>query len=108
MNTTYTCRQPSLSVNRRNDIVERDERCNIVGVWYGYYNPKRYTVRLYPNRTHPFFKFVGEPRIKEVSAGLIKCTRPEGSVKAQTKAAPVRSQTARAMRELIGQEKFKF
>ena len=104
MNTTYTCKQPSLSVNHRNDIIERDEQGNIVGVWYGYYNPKRYTVRLYPNRTHPFFKFTGEPRVKSVSAGLVRCDRP--APKAAVK--PVKSQTSRAMRDLIGQEKIKF
>ena len=104
MNTTFTCRQPSLSVNHRNDIIERDEQGNIVGAWYGYYNPKRFTVKLYPNRRHPFFRWNKEPVIKTISAGLVKCQRPAPNVVQRS----IKSQTARVMRDLIGQEKIKF
>ena len=100
----YICKQPSLSVNYRNEIVEMDQNGNIVGAWYGYYNPKRFTVKLYPNRKHPFVKWQRSPEITTISAQLVKCDRNTKN----SNPKPVKSHTTKGIREITGQEKIKF
>lgn len=106
MSTTFHCRETSLVPNFKHDVVERDEHGVIVGAFTGYYNPRSFTVSLYPNFRHPFVRWSGTPRKRCVSARLIICApRPVLEVKA------IKSQTSTAMRglrDLPGQQRFKF
>jgi len=75
MITTYTAMK-RLVPNVKTEIIERDDAGNIVGTWFGFWNFKRKTVTLYPNRTHPFFKFSGVPKPKVVSDLCVRVQRP--------------------------------
>lgn len=52
--TTYSCKETSLRENYPHEIIERDERGNIVGAWTGYYNGNAFIVSLYPSYKNLF------------------------------------------------------
>lgn len=106
MSTTFHCKESTLVPNFKHDVIERDERGVIVGAFTGYYNPRSQTVSLYPNYKHPFVRWAGTPRKRCVNERLVICA-PRGAVPAK----PIKSQTSAAMRglrDLPGQERFKF
>ena len=76
MTTTYTAMR-RLEPNKRVEIIERDERGNIVGTWFGYWSPRRQTVTLYPDKTHPFFKWSGTPAPRIVNDRSVRVKLPE-------------------------------
>lgn len=106
MSTTFHCKESTLVPNFKHDVIERDERGVIVGAFTGYYNPRSFTMSLYPNYKHPFVRWAGTPRKRCVNARLIICAAKPAIQKPNTK-----SQTSKAMRglrDLPGQERFKF
>ena len=107
--STFHCKESTLVPNFKHDVIERDEHGVIIGAFTGYYNPRSFTVSLYPNYRHPFVRWAGTPRKRCVSARFVICAPKTKQEIKQAKA--MRSQTAAAMRELRdlpGQLRFKF
>lgn len=103
---SYHTNDTRLVPNRGHSIVERDELGNIIGAYTGYWNPSRQLVVLYPDYRHPAVK-AGQKLIKrQIYDGLVRCKKADAS---PTKVeGGVKSQTSRAMKDLIGQERIKF
>ncbi len=76
MITTYTAKA-RLEPNKRVAVIERDEHGNIVGTWFGYWNCKRQTVTLYPDKTHPFFKWNKTPAPRIVNDRSVRVELPK-------------------------------
>lgn len=108
---SYHTNDTRLVPNRGHSIVERDEAGNIIGAYTGYWNPSRQLVTLYPDYRHPAVKAGQKLNKRQIYDGLVKCKVENGKMKVKDEAAGnahAKSQTSRAMKDLIGQEKIKF
>lgn len=108
MSTTLIARRP-LEPGKPVEISERDANGNLVGAWKGYWNFRRGTVALYPDYRNRFAHWPGGriPDKRVVSDRMVRSPSPAATT-AASPAKPIKSQTAKAMKELIGQEKIKF
>ena len=107
--TIYKALKP-LKPGKPVDVLEKDENDNLVGAWVGYWNFKRGTVALYPNYHNRFAAWPGgiiPSKRRVVSDRMIKTPIQQVQTRA-TITNPIKSQTDKAMRDLIGQEKIKF
>lgn len=103
---SYHTNDTRLVPNKGHSIVERDEAGNIIGAYTGYWNPSRQLVTLYPDYRHPAVKPGQKLNKRQIYDGLVRCKKADASpVKVKDE---VKSQTSRAMKDLIGQEKIKF
>ena len=108
---SYYCNEPRLIPGKAHSIIERDEAGNIIGTYTGYYNPSRYVVTLYPDYRHLAYKVGWKLGKRQISAGLIRCKIENGKSKVKDEAAGnagIKSQTSRAMKDIIGQIKLNF
>ncbi len=103
----YIARQ-RLEPNKPISIIERDARGGVVGTYTGYWSSKRRSVTLYPDYRHPAYKPGVTLKKHTVFDGYVRVEAPAAEKK---KVPEVRSQTAKAirgLRDLPGQEAFKF
>ena len=106
---SYYCNDSRLIPGKGHSITERDEAGNIIGAYTGYWSPGRRLVTLYPDYKHPAVK----PGVKlqkwKIYDGMVKCRqeKPENSTN-NAKGSAVKSQTSRAMKDIIGQIGMKF
>ncbi len=111
MASTYTAKG-RLNPNKPVDVLERDERGNLVGAWHGYYNPRRGMVALYPDRKNRFAHWPGgivPDKPRKVSDRLVRCEVPRATTVQQAKSCYVESQTRKIKNLPIeGQERMKF
>ena len=101
MKTTLICDRP-LAPNVPLRICERDESGGLVGFWTGYWHPNARLVRLYP-AANPYCVWRVSRKPRNVYDGYVivsKKTRDQPSKKAE-----VKSSTAKAMKDLVGQIK---
>ncbi len=106
---SYHCNDTRLVPNRGHSIVERDEAGNIIGAYTGYWNPSRKLVTLYPDYRHPAVKAGQKLNKRQIYDGLVKCKMQNAECKIKENPKDYsKSQTSRAMKDLIGQEKIKF
>ena len=107
---SYHTRDERLIKGVGQSIVERDEKGNIIGAYTGYWNPTMRVVTLYPDYRHPAVKAGTKLNKRKVYDGMVKCRRSDTS--STTVAAKgeyvAKSQTSRAMRDVVGQMKIKF
>lgn len=74
MKTYFETLQP-LTPGKVCRIIQRDsETGNMVGSWDGYYDPKRFVVRLYPN-ANPFCHWKVSREARKISASLVRLKR---------------------------------
>lgn len=102
---TYVSRDPIVA-NKPLSITERDEQGALVGAWTGYYDYKRFEIRLYPDFKNKFVRWQGRPSKKVIHANRVRYDKPLS----QKQKTP-KSQTSSALRnlkDLPGQTKFKF
>lgn len=104
--STYECRESRLVENYPHSILEYNERGFVIGAYTGYWNAKMRTVTLYPDYRHPALRGSVRLQKRKIYDGYVKCImrNSEGGAKS----APVKSQTSRAMKDIVGQEKMKF
>ena len=104
--STYEANAPRLEEGKAHSILERDERGFVIGAYTGYWNTKTRTVTLYPDYRHPALRGSVRLQKRKIYDGYVKCImrNSEGGAKS----APVKSQTSRAMKDIVGQEKMKF
>lgn len=103
---SYHTRDERLIKGVGQSIVERDEKGNIIGAYTGYWNPTLRVVTLYPDYRHPAVKAGTKLTKRKIYDGLVKCKKADDS-SAKVKDS-VKSQTSRAMKDVIGQVKIKF
>jgi hypothetical protein len=103
---SYHTNDTRLVPNKGHSIVERDEAGNIIGAYTGYWNPSRQLVTLYPDYRHPAVKAGQKLNKRQIYDGLVRCKKADASPAKVKDGA--KSQTSRAMKDLIGQEKIKF
>ena len=106
--STYECRESRLMENYPHSILEYNEHGFVIGAYTGYYNSRCEYVMLYPNYRHPALKGSFKLEKRKVSDRLIRCRKQNLECGIQEKPAVVKSQTSRAMKDIVGQEKMKF
>lgn len=98
-----------LRPNVKTEIIEKNDNGSIIGTWFGYWNFNRQTVMLYPNRTHPFFKWQRVPNPMLISARLVRVELPEQKEKPPAKKeSEYYSAYALKRMQVDGQMKIKF
>lgn len=106
--STYEANAPRLVEGKAHSILERDERGFVIGAYTGYWNAKTRTVTLYPDYKHPALRGSVRLQKRKIYDGYIKCRIRNAECGIQEKPAVVKSQTSRAMKDIVGQEKMKF
>ena len=113
--TTYEALKP-LVPGKPVEIFERNEQGHLVGAWIGYWSFNKGTVALYPNVRNRAVNWPGgrvpsQRCIVSDRAITVRSSALNGAAAAKKtepeKAQSVSSQTGRAMKELVGQEKIK-
>lgn len=106
--STYTTKR-RLQPNVKCEILEHNDAGNLIGTWFGYWNFKRQTVTLYPDRTHPFFTWGRVPSPKVISDREVRVRPPEEAKKpAAKKESEYYSAYAIKRMPVPGQIKMKF
>ena len=107
---SYHTRDERLIKGVGQSIVERDEKGNIIGAYTGYWNPTMRVVTLYPDYRHPAVKAGTKLQKRRIYDGLVKCRRADTSSTAVAVKGEgaTKSQTSRAMRDVMGQIGMKF
>ena len=103
---SYHTNDTRLIPGKGHSITERDKAGNIIGAYTGYWNPSRQLVTLYPDYRHPAVKAGQKLNKRQIYDGLVRCKKADTSP-AKVKDS-VKSQTSRAMKDVIGQERIKF
>lgn len=106
---SYHTRDERLIKGVGQSIVERDEKGNIIGAYTGYWNPSKQLITLYPDYRHPAVKAGTKLNKRKIYDGMVRCKRSESSTKVEAPKGEgkVKSQTSRAMRDVMGQLKIK-
>lgn len=105
----YEANAPRLEEGKAHSILERDERGFVIGAYTGYWNAKTRTVTLYPDYRHPALRGSVRLQKRKIYDGYVKCRGQNAGASATASArAAVKSQTSRAMKDIVGQEKMKF
>lgn len=74
MNTYFETSQP-LEPGKACKIIQREASTgNMVGSWDGYYDPKHFIVRLYPD-ANPYCHWKVAREAKKISASLVRLKR---------------------------------
>ena len=110
---SYYCNDSRLIPGKGHSITERDDNGNVIGAYTGYWNPGRRQVTLYPDYRHPAVKPGVKLSKRVVYDGLVRCKRVDASSTASGPPSPegnayAKSQTSKAMKDVIGQVKMKF
>ncbi len=106
---SYHCNDTRLIPGKAHSILERDENGFVIGAYTGYWNPDRRSVMLYPDYRHPALRGSVKLEKRKVYDGYVKCKRADSSSGAKpVTESSVKSQTSKAMKDVIGQVKMKF
>ena len=106
---SYHTNDTRLVPGKAHSIIERDDKGNVIGTYTGYWNPNRRLVTLYPDYRHPALRGSVKLNKRSVYDGMVKCKASTSTATPARKVeGVVKSSTAAAMKDVVGQERIKF
>jgi len=105
---SYHTNDTRLVPNRGHSIIERDEAGNVIGTYTGYWNPGRRVVTLYPDYRHPALRGSVKLEKRRIYDGMVKCRVQSTDNRGKDQSKSAKSQTSKAMKDVIGQIGMKF
>ena len=109
MEVVYECKEQRLRKDFRHTVVAKDQYGNIVGTYYGFWNPGQRIVALYPDYNHPAHKPGRKLVKKKVYDGYVRCTVNHAIVKTASSKQELKGETFRNKKmPMQGQETMNF